>query len=235
LIGDARAFMRVASLRPSRLPGGESAIHEPWRYALALLAEVVGPEEAKKIAATLWPQFRALFGPVLSISGASPVTTSCGRLFDGFAALLNLCPVASYDGQAAMSLENAAEGDGISSFDIEDEGGFIFLDWRGAVRSLLGSFSSQGLGAGAQAAAFHRGLARAVTEVCVLLGEKTGLRCAALSGGVWQNRLLLDLTCRELRDRGFDVLTHRALSPNDEGVSVGQAVVADCLFEEVGL
>jgi hydrogenase maturation protein HypF len=69
-------------------------------------------------------------------------------------------------------------------------------------------------------------LARAVAEVCVLLREKTGIGCAALSGGVWQNRLLLDLTCGELRSRGFDVLTHRALSPNDEGVSVGQAVVA---------
>jgi hydrogenase maturation protein HypF len=228
LVGDARSFTRMGSLRPSRLPGGESAIREPWRYALALLNEAVGAEETKKIAADLWPEFRALFGPVLSVSEASPVTTSCGRLFDGFAALLNLCPTATYDGQAAMSLENAAEGDGISSFGIEDEGGFLRLDWRGAVRSLFDSLSRhrRGLDVGGQAAAFHRGLARAVAEVCVLLREKTGIGCTALSGGVWQNRLLLDLTCGELRNRGFDVLTHRALSPNDEGVSVGQAVVA---------
>jgi hydrogenase maturation protein HypF len=239
LVGDARGVTRGGSLRPSRLPGGERAIHEPWRYALALLEEVVGREEAKKIAGTLWPEFGDRIDSVLTAAGISPVTTSCGRLFDGFAALLNLCPVATYDGQAAMALENAAEGGGASSFDVrfdpkfnmkfnaEDDGSFIRLDWRGAVRSLLGSLALRGRReVGGQAAAFHRGLACAVADVCVLLREKTGIQCAALSGGVWQNRLLLDLTCGELRNRGFAVLTHRALSPNDEGVSVGQAVVA---------
>ncbi|MDR1622514.1 MAG: carbamoyltransferase HypF [Synergistaceae bacterium] len=229
LVGDARGFTRMASLRPSRLPGGERAIHEPWRYALALLSETVGAEDAKKIAAALWPEFRIRVDPVLAAAGVSPVTTSCGRLFDGFAALLNLCPAATYDGQAAMTLENAAEGHEILNFGIEDKGNFVHLDWRGAVRSLLGSQAfggESGLGVGRQAAAFHRGLARGVADVCVLLREKTGLGCAALSGGVWQNRFLLDLTCRELRSRGLAVLTHRALSPNDEGVSAGQALVA---------
>ena len=231
LVGDARGVTRAGSLRPSRLPGGENAIHEPWRYALALLNEVVGAEEAKKIAGTLWPEFEIQAASVLPAVGISPVTTSCGRLFDGFAALLNLCPVATYDGQAAMALENAAErgearGFNIE-FDVEDEGGFIRLDWRGAVRSLLDSLAPHGPRREAgHAAAFRRGLAYAVADVCVLLREKTGIRCAALSGGVWQNRLLLDLTCKELQNRGFAVLTHRALSPNDEGVSVGQAVVA---------
>jgi hydrogenase maturation protein HypF len=236
LVGDARSFTRRGSLRPSRLPGGEKAIHEPWRYALALLKEVVGPEEAKKIAAALWPEFEARVGSVLAAAEVAPVTTSCGRLFDGFSALLNLCSTATYDGQAAMALENAAEGDEILNFGIQNKiqdkiqgkEDFIYLDWRGAVRSLLGllALREPGRGAGGQAAAFHRGLARAIADVCVLLREKTGIGCAALSGGVWQNRLLLDLTCGELRSRGFAVLTHRALSPNDEGVSAGQALVA---------
>ncbi|MDR1979760.1 MAG: carbamoyltransferase HypF [Synergistaceae bacterium] len=227
LVGDAGGFTRMGSLRPARLPGGESAIRQPWRYALALLNEAVGAEDAKKIASALWPEFRTLIDPVLAVAGTSPVTTSCGRLFDGFAALLNLCPTATYDGQAAMALENAAEGDGILNFDIADERGFIRLDWRGAVKSLLGSPASRASkGAGNPAAAFHRGLARAVADVCVLLREKTGIERVALSGGVWQNRLLLDLTREELRKREAPVLTHRTLPPNDEGVSAGQAVVA---------
>ncbi|MDR2179209.1 MAG: carbamoyltransferase HypF [Synergistaceae bacterium] len=260
LVGDARGFTRMGSLLPCRLPGGENAIHEPWRYALALLGGAVGGEEAAKIAASLWPEFEARIGPVLAAVEVSPVTTSCGRLFDGFSALLNLCPVATYDGQAAAALENAAESSVVAkrpeilkesdvlSFALQEEESFVRLDWRGAVRSLLDCLDPEppggrqdaenfgienfGIGKsevgkiGALAAAFHGGLARAVADVCVLLREKTRIGCAALSGGVWQNRLLLDLTCRELRNRGLAVLVHRTLSPNDEGVSAGQAVVA---------
>ncbi|MCL2010019.1 MAG: hypothetical protein FWG71_05665, partial [Synergistaceae bacterium] len=76
------------------------------------------------------------------------------------------------------------------------------------------------------AAAFHRGLAAAVADTCAVLRDKTGINHAALSGGVWQNAILLELTHGELRKRGFAVLTHRAIPPNDEGVSAGQAVVA---------
>jgi hydrogenase maturation protein HypF len=247
LVGDARSFTRMGSLRPSRLPGGEKAIHEPWRYALALLWDALGREKAKEIAETLWPEFRALIGPVLALletPDAAPVTTSCGRLFDGFSALLNLCPTATYDGQAAMALENAVdeekekerrEGEDLN-FDLEDEGGFVRLDWRNAVRSVatrnVSVKKSEKENTGSWALSFHRGLARAVAETCVLLKEKTGLHQVALSGGVWQNRTLLRLTCEELRNRRFLILTHRDISPNDEGVSVGQALVAAYRFRE---
>jgi hydrogenase maturation protein HypF len=239
LVGDARGFTRMGSFLPSRLPGGEKAIREPWRYALALLREALGAEEAKKVAESLWPEFRALIGPVLALagtSGAAPVTTSCGRLFDGFSALLGLCPAATYDGQAAMALENAAEeragekgerGEGLN-FGMEIEGDFVRLDWRCAVRSAA---TRKGEGTGRWAFSFHRGLARAVAEVCLLLKEKTGIDRVALSGGVWQNRTLLDLACEELRNRGLVALTHRDISPNDEGVSVGQALVAAYRFQ----
>jgi len=160
------------------------------------------------------------------------VTTSCGRLFDGVSAILNLCTAASYDGQAAMILESAAEAHGTSEQALDfvvveeaDKNGFVHLDWRGAVRSLLSLKPAI-----AAAAAFHRGLAVAVADVCVLLREKEGVNHVALSGGVWQNAILLSLTYDELRKRGFTVLTHHSIPPNDEGVSVGQAVVAACRF-----
>jgi hydrogenase maturation protein HypF len=250
LVGDAKEVRRMGSLRPFRLPGGENAIREPWRCALALL-EASGLGGLQEALVKLG--FQRACGPlaeseaepqsiarrvesVLSAMPFAPVTTSCGRLFDGVAALLGLCPTASYDGQAAMTLESAAQAEaGRASaeplpFEVEvEDGNFVRLDWRGAVRAILEAGNPASLGPNSKRAsawAFHAGLARAVAEVCVLLREKTGIGRAALSGGVWQNATLLNLAVEELSSRGFEVLTHRNISPNDEGVSVGQAVVS---------
>ncbi|MDR2176132.1 MAG: carbamoyltransferase HypF [Synergistaceae bacterium] len=245
LVGDAGEVRRMGSLWPFRLPGGENAIREPWRCALALLDEALGTgeragtrkaEKPEAVARALWPAFAPRAGAVLSAMGAAPVTTSCGRLFDGFSALLGLCPAASYDGQAAMALENAAKREVVPDslpFGVED-GEFVRLDWRGAARAVLEAGLPAAEGA-ALAGAFHCGLARAVAEVCSLLRDRTGIGRAALSGGVWQNAVLLDLTVRELSSRGFAVLTHRRLSPNDEGVSVGQAAAAARRFSIFGV
>jgi hydrogenase maturation protein HypF len=230
LVGDAKNFTRMGSLYPPfRLLGGERAIHEPWRCALALLCEALGEGEAKKIAATLWPQYENRIEPLLAVLGVTPATTSCGRLFDGFSALLGLCSAVSYDAQAAMALENAADLKSEKALpftveEVEEKGeNFVCLDWRGAVeKAVLGNLRERGR----TAMAFHRGLARAVAEVCALLSKRTGIKRAALSGGVWQNAALLDLTREELIKRGFAVLTHRNISPNDEGVSAGQALAA---------
>jgi len=229
LVGDANHVERMASLLPFKLPGGEKAIHEPWRCGLALIAEIGETETAKKI----WPELMHMIEPVTAALKFAPVTTSCGRLFDGISAILDLCKTASYDGQAAVALENAAT-DSIKSAAREHEDknfsfeittgkdGFVILDWRNAVRSLL----RRKVRPEDAALIFHQILAIAVTDTCVLLREKTGINHAALSGGVWQNALLLELTYKTLSERGFTVLTHCSISPNDEGVSVGQAIVA---------
>ncbi|GHV45681.1 carbamoyltransferase HypF [Synergistales bacterium] len=237
LLGDARGCERVGSLLPFRLLGGENAIREPWRAALSMLTEAFG-EEAKGVAMRLFPALSAKIAPVLSVAPAAPMTTSCGRLFDGFAALLGLCETASYDAQAATALENAALENAAPEtksrglpFAVEDKNDFLTLDWRGALRqavSLL--FNDEPVIMIAYA--FHAGLARAIFDVCAMSREKTGLAVVALSGGVWQNSLLLTLTKQKLAQGGFKVLTHINLSPNDECVSVGQAVVAAHKFKE---
>jgi hydrogenase maturation protein HypF len=239
LVGDALGFRRMGSLLPFRLPGGEKAIREPWRCALALLDRALGEDCAKEAAASLFPEplfpSKAVMA-ALPFSHFSQVTTSCGRLFDGVSAILGLCAMASYDGQAAAALENAAAAeilpspDGLSFAVSAGEDGFVHLDWRPAVRWLLRPASPPA--AGEAAWAFHLGLAKAVAEVCSLLRERTGVNHAALSGGVWQNALLLKMACGELSRRGFTVLTHRAIPPNDEGVSVGQALVAAHRFKK---
>ncbi len=225
LVGDIRDFKRAGSLLPCRLPGGERAIREPWRYGLALLNQTFGFEDAQKIARKLWPEFQNWIDPVLSVMSVAPETTSCGRLFDGVAALLNLCPTATYDGQAAMTLENSAdeaESEDFLNFEVREGDGFIHLDWRDAVRSVVASGKTKEK----RAAMFHRGLARSVADICLLIKGQTAVGHVALSGGVWQNALLRRLTSQELAKRGFVVLCHRDISPNDEGVSVGQAAVA---------
>jgi hydrogenase maturation protein HypF len=163
-------------------------------------------------------------------------------LFDGFSALLGSCSTATYDGQAAMALENAAEKEKEEErgeekeerkdlyFGLEDDGGFIRLDWRGAVRSVAMRKRNGERDKGGWALSFHQGLARAVSKACVLLKEKTGIDRVALSGGVWQNRTLLRLACEELRNCGLVPLIHKNVSPNDEGVSVGQALIAAYRF-----
>ncbi|MCL2009666.1 MAG: carbamoyltransferase HypF, partial [Synergistaceae bacterium] len=110
LVGDAGGFKRMASLLPFRLPGGEKAIHEPWRCGLALIDGAFGATEP---AMSLWPELRAKIKSMTTALNSAPVTTSCGRLFDGVSAILRLCTAASYDGQAAMALENAADAGGI--------------------------------------------------------------------------------------------------------------------------
>ncbi|HCL80335.1 MAG TPA: carbamoyltransferase HypF, partial [Synergistaceae bacterium] len=221
-VGDASGYRRLGHLFPSRLPGGDASVREPWRYALALLSEAFG-EEASALGLSLWPEEAERIHQILSLLPSSPVTTSCGRLFDGAAALLGIGATVSYDGQAAMELEGVAWGQLEAPFLVEERDAVLLLDWRPAVRWLLEE--RQRLSVAELAGGIHRGLARGVLEVCRRIRERTGLETVALSGGVWQNRRLLAETVLRLRRDGFTPLLHRLVPPNDECVSVGQVAV----------
>ncbi|MDO9508832.1 MAG: carbamoyltransferase HypF, partial [Thermovirgaceae bacterium] len=163
--------------------------------------------------------------PVLSTLDQAPVTTSCGRLFDAISALLGVRSTVSFDGQAAMELESAARGAGASTpFVISDDAGLFVLDWRPAIRWVI----EDGLSIGKEraSAAFHLGLAEAISDIALEISGKTGLTKVVLSGGVWQNRRLLNLAIAMLHKRGLETLIHHSQSPNDECVSVGQAAIA---------
>ncbi|WP_024822165.1 carbamoyltransferase HypF [Aminobacterium mobile] len=222
LVGNTRDFQRQGSFLPCPLPGGERAVLEPWRYAFAMLLSVYG-EEACHIAQNLWPWAARYLDSLKAIMKHSPITTSCGRFFDGVSALLGICPIISYDGQAAMELEGCAKGSALAPFSIMEKGHQFFLDWRPTIQWLVersASFSVE-----EKAAAIHGGLAAATAEICRSIADNNGVKYVALSGGVWQNRRLLVLTLSQLRRRGLLPLTHHLLSPNDESVSVGQAAI----------
>lgn len=225
LTGDLASFERRGTFLSAALPGGDRSVLEPWRFGLSLMKETFGSERAAAEAMRIWPEMGSSIGPVLSAMDKAPVTTSCGRLFDAVSALLRVRMKVSYEGQAAMELEASARGARERvPFGISKEDGVLVLDWRPAIRWMV----EEGipLGKNRASAAFHFGLAEAVSDIALEISEKTGLKAAALSGGVWQNRRLSTLVDVMLKRRGLTPLFHKSLSPNDECISVGQAAIA---------
>ncbi|HEV7668163.1 MAG TPA: carbamoyltransferase HypF [Thermoanaerobaculia bacterium] len=228
LLADYARAERLAHLRYTPLPGGDAAIRHPARMALAHLA-AAGIEwhpQLPCVAATPEPVRRILARQVETGFGTVP-TSSMGRLFDAVAALAGLCFESRFEGQAAMALETAAaEGPGgeFYRFALRDEG-HLLLDpaplLAAVVRDRLRNESP-----GRIAARFHAAVADALVAACVHGRKKTGVATVALSGGVFQNVLLLRLAVDALARTGFEVLTHRKVPPNDGGLAYGQAVIA---------
>lgn len=236
LIASYRQFGRFAHLRPFLLPGGEAAMREPSRSAAALLWELMG-EEMSKLALPSWEVTKDLRTQLVMLlrSGiASPWTTSMGRLFDGVASLTGLCNQASFEGQAAMAVQFAAEqeeeagGIKVEGYPMElvsshnTNASWVF-DWQPMVSAILGDLR-KGHPAGLIAARFHVGLAEGVVRVA----QAARLPRVVLTGGCFQNRLLLSLVRQRLEGAGFTVYSHALVPPNDGGLSLGQAVVATC-------
>jgi hydrogenase maturation protein HypF len=156
----------------------------------------------------------------------APVTSSCGRLFDAVAALLGVRDSINYEGQAAVELEQLAVTSPQDGYQARITPGPPLTAAgpdlvRGAAEDLLA-----GVPPGVVSARFHHAVAAMIGQVCLRLRESSGLGAVALSGGVFQNLLLLGATVDVLDNAGFRVLTHSRVPPNDGGISLGQAVVA---------
>ncbi|MDP1581307.1 MAG: carbamoyltransferase HypF [Candidatus Didemnitutus sp.] len=217
---------RFARLRPFRLPGGEAAVRDARRVALALSRDAdMGSfaEQAERLRFNTREQ--SVLHEMLAQGLNSPRCSSGGRLFDGVSALLNLCSRNQYEGQAPLTLEAAATrapaASDVLPFEVglaDSPGAVLDLDWRPAIREILTRIQ----GPDELAAAFHRGLAQAM----VATARHAGVGTVALTGGCFQNALLHALAATALRDAGFHVLTHRQLSPNDNSIAAGQALGA---------
>lgn len=218
---------RFARLRPFRLPGGEAAVRDARRVALALAGEINDVQLFAKLAGAFG--FKASEAATLQTMLArqinSPVCSSAGRLFDAVGALLGLGRCNTFEGQLPLAVEAAAMaglgGHETMTFSVRDAhgGGAVKeVDWQPALAEL----TAGGGAVAAKAAAFHRGLARAIAEVASAAGVGT----VALTGGCFQNALLHDLARTALEQAGFRVLVHRQLSPNDGNIAAGQALGA---------
>jgi hydrogenase maturation protein HypF len=228
LVGDLRGFERAGSLWQVRLPGGDAAAREPWRMACSWLCEAFGAEQAppEPLAALVDPERWHAVAALCRSGVAAPLTTSAGRLFDAVAALCGLRAEVNHEGQAAMELEAAARLDESRAYPLPLIG--ERLDARETVRALMDDLEG-GVDVGLVAARFHNALAAATARACAELAESRGLGAVVLSGGVFQNRLLLERTAAALDAAGLRVLLPRLLPPNDGGIAYGQAAVAAAL------
>lgn len=227
-IADCGDFTRAGHCRYLPLPGGAKAIREPWRLAAWALHTLYGQELMNQDI----PFIHALpSGWQLAVQAAeqglnAPLASGAGRLFDLTAALLGLRQTINYEGQAAIELELAAQGQlgAVLPYAITGERPAVldFLPTVAAMTELL----RQGRSPGSLAADFHTTVAAAVVAMVESIAGYTGLRKVALSGGVWQNMTLLSQTMQQLEARGFTVYIQRRVPPNDGGLALGQAIVA---------
>ena len=252
LLSTTRDFQRIASLAPFFHAGGDLAAREGWRLAVSLLHLCCGRNDAlvlsqelelateKKASSVIFQQEHGL---------NTTISTSAGRLFDAVSALLGIRRISTYEGEAAVYLQFAAEA--AEKADKSAQADALLARWKAdgtlqapptesAItitdgRFLLASNSLfrhllqhrlQKEPIDLLALAFHRGLAAAIRDACKNARETTGCSTAALTGGVFQNTLLLRLTQRELEDEGFRVLHHSMIPTNDGGIAVGQALFA---------
>jgi len=229
LLADLRTARRLWHLAYVPLPGGDAAVREPWRMALAWLRRAGEPwsedlpcvvhatEQEREVV-------RRMVSPVASAAGLiAPPTSSMGRLFDAAAALIGVRQEVRDEAQAAVELEALADPseDGAYAFTFD---GATF-DASPVIREIVRQQRLK-VPMTTLAARFHNGVAAVVSEACLKARRLTGVRRVALSGGVWQNMFLLERTVGLLEQGDFEVLLHRRVPPNDGGVALGQAAVA---------
>ncbi len=222
LVADYRGFRRVGQLEYLPMPGGEAAIHNPYRLTIGYLYALTGRLSAWDTGASA--EEVQIIRQQVDRHLNCPYTSAGGRLFDAVAALLGVCTRVSYEGQAAIELEmQAEEGEPGAAYPFDVDGSVIRL--RPLFEALLAD-REHGATVAEMAWRFHVTVAEMIQALCERIATETELRTVALSGGCFQNRLLLALTVPRLETAGLRVLLHRQVPCNDGGVSLGQAVVA---------
>lgn len=246
LLADVAAYRRAAHFTYVPLPGGDKAAQEPWRLAMWLLGQHYGSAEALKQAQSDFCSHLPAGWQMLMQAAAgglnAPLTSSMGRYFDAAGALLDVCYNNQYEGQAAIQLEQLAWQTAKSkaagkllpfaylvqqskdTWEIDLSPAFVDMAQIRALSPLSEPHRTVYLSQAAYR--FHLTICRVVVEVADKLRQQTGITIVALAGGVWQNRLLLELSQAALQENGFQVLVNKQLPLNDGAISYGQAVVA---------
>ncbi len=232
LVGDYRGFRRAGQFCYVPLPGGDAAVREPFRMAISWLHRTYGAklfDLPLPCLAEVGEPERGILLRMLERGINSPSTSSCGRLFDAAAAILGVRSRISYEGQAAIELEALAEEGAPGEpfpFVVSAEDDRQVLDFAPLFKAMTEELIAGGGRAGL-ARRFHVTIALAAATVCDEIRTNSGANRVALSGGVFQNRLLSEEMVNLLAARGFDVYTHRLVPPNDGGLALGQAVIAE--------
>ena len=222
LVGGYDGFSRVGSIRPIPLVGGDLVTKEPLRVAWALRRDAGLPTEEEN---------GALYETMLQSGLNCPLSSGMGRLFDGVSAMIGVKTRCSYEGQGAILLEAAAtDDDGLYPIAWEEENGLLRFDWRESIRAVRSDLD-RGTDRGVIAARFMNALVDMGVRQCIRAREQSGLERVVLSGGSFQNMYMMHRLPEALRRAGFTVYHHRRVSTNDEGISLGQLLVARAVLE----
>ena len=222
---------RIAHLAYTPMPGGAKAIKEPWRMAAVYLQQAFGDEFVdlnlpfvKSSELRSWPTIRSM----VAAKTNSPLTSSMGRLFDAVSSLLGVRSVVNYEGQAAIELEAIADLDCGRGYEFQIQNDTI--DATGVIRSAVFDLLNH-VAPAVVSGRFHRAVANLIVAVVGQIRDERRLNRVALSGGVFQNMLLLSEVRTLLREREFEVYTHSRVPTNDGGISLGQAAVANARIQ----
>jgi hydrogenase maturation protein HypF len=231
LVGGYRSFRRWGHFQQVPMPGGDAAVREPFRMAFAYLHAAFGEglyDLPLPFLAEIPAEHRKLFLSMVERRINSPLTSSCGRLFDAVASLVGLRNRVSYEGQAAIEFEALAEESDTSHmypFALDEQGDVVTVDFSLMFRALVLDIADDRERAEI-ARGFHNTIAAAAASVCSSIRKKNGLDRVVLSGGVFQNKLLTEGILSLLTEQGFQVFLQRLAPPNDGGLALGQAIIA---------
>jgi hydrogenase maturation protein HypF len=232
LVGGYGGFERAAQLEYCPLPGGDKAVEQPYRVALALLQAAFGSFEGSELPVVMArpEEERRVLGQMIERQINSPLTSSMGRLFDGISALIGVREVARYDAQAAIELEQLLEPGALSErlfeWELHTNEAPMRIDPRPLVRELAGDIERGGEDATRLSLRFHCTVVEMVRRTCAEIRRRSGIDTVVLSGGVFQNEFLLRGCHGALLEAGFPVYIHRKVPTNDGGVALGQAAIA---------
>ncbi|MGD0298994.1 MAG: carbamoyltransferase HypF [Bryobacteraceae bacterium] len=230
LVADFAGFERRAHFRYIPLAGGDAAVREPWRLGLSYLMDTFGAR-AESLDLPVWkhvPAKKVATVRAMIERGINTVETSaCGRLFDAVASISGLRHEVNFEAQAAIELEMSAAAGVEEQYPFEISDGEAWqIDMRPAIKSIVRDVLAA-RPVGFIAAVFHNTVAAIVVEVCRRLRSEEGLDRVCLSGGTFQNLYLLERSVAGLRSSGFEVFLHARVPPNDGGISLGQALIAN--------
>lgn len=224
-------FVRAGSVEPFMQAGGDTSSREGWRIAASLLDD---PALCAGLHACTEQEARVI-GNMARLGINSVKSTSCGRIFDAASAVLGICTASTFEGEASVSLMTAAEryaktyGEtaGILPEEVSGAGSFLTMQTTALIREMAQQMLAHPTEEtrARLAYGFHAALAGMLVSACVAVREQTGLQTAALSGGVFQNRLLVCMVRKKLEQLGFRVLVHHLIPPNDGGICIGQAAL----------
>jgi hydrogenase maturation protein HypF len=235
MVADYMGYQRLGHLEYLPLPGGAAAIKRPYRTAIGYLVKLFG-DDSLSHRLTLLKQVNSveieLIKKQIQTGLNSPLNSSMGRLFDAVSALTGIRGEIDYEGQAAVELEMAAYksaaevGDKAYPYSIIENNGVNVVQLKELLAAIVEDLC-KGTAKSSISARFHNTVARIIFDMCRLIAQKTGIGQVALSGGVFQNRLLFRKVMPLLESAGFTVLVHRQVPCNDGGISLGQAVIAN--------